>query len=199
MDVTSLKTHLGDELFAQVEPKLKGVEGLTIITTNDGSWVPKSRLDEELGKIKDHKTTISTLTKQLEEAKKAGDSAATLQATIDSLNQQLKDRDATITGMKRSSKLLEKATKANAKDPALVVRLLDQSKIGEDDKGNITGVDEQLKSMKESSAYLFNEEGGRRAGFGGGKDPASGGSGSGGNSNSDVNAAIRAAAGRTFE
>lgn len=199
MDVTSLKTHLGDELFAQVEPKLKGVEGLTIVTTNDGSWVPKSRLDEELGKIKDHKTTISTLTKQLEEAKKAGDSATTLQATVDSLTQQLKDRDATITGMKRSGKIRDVLTKAKAKDPALVEQLLDASKIGEDDKGNLTGVDDQVKALKERSAYLFDEEGGRRAGFGGGKDPASGGGSSGTNSNSDVNAAIRAAFGRTSE
>lgn len=200
MDVTSLKAHLGDELFAQVEPKLKGVEGLTIIPTNDGSWVPKSRLDEELGKIKDHKTTISTLTKQLEEAKKAGESAATLQATINSLTQQVKDRDATITGMKRSGKIRDALTKAKAKDPALVEQLLDASKIGEDDKGNLTGVDDQVKALKEKSAYLFDEEGGRRAGFGGGKDPASGGNGGGGsNSNSDVNAAIRAAAGRVSE
>ena len=198
MDVTSLKTHLGDELFAQVEAKLKGVDGLTIIPTNDGSWLPKSRLDEELGKIKDHKATISTLTKQLEEAKKAGESASTLQATIDSLNQQLKDKDAAITGMKRSGKIRDALSKAKAKDPALVEQLLDASKIGEDDKGNLTGVDDQVKALKEKSAYLFDEEGGRRAGFGGGKDPASGGSG-GSNSNSDVNAAIRAAAGYTSE
>ena len=82
MDISSLKTHLGDDLFAQVEEKQKPVEGLQVIATNDGSWVPKTRLDEELGKIKDHKTTISTLTKQLEEAKKAGESVTTLQATI---------------------------------------------------------------------------------------------------------------------
>lgn len=195
MDISSLKTYLGDDLFAQVEEKLKGVEGLSVIHTNDGSWLPKSRLDEELAKSRDQKATISTLTKQLEEAKKAGDGAAALQTTIDALTQQVKDRDATITGMKRSGKIREALVKAKARDAAVVEKLLDGSKIGEDDKGNLTGLDDQVKALKEKSAYLFDEEGGRRAGFGGGKDPGTGGGG--GNSNSDVNAAIRAAAGRS--
>lgn len=105
MDISSLKTHLGDELYTQVEEKLKGVEGLSVIPTNDGSWVPKSRLDEELNKIKDYRTTVSTLNKQLEEAKKAGQDTTTLQATIDSLKAQVAERDSTITGMKRSGKI----------------------------------------------------------------------------------------------
>ena len=198
MDIASLKTHLGDDLFTQVEEKLKGVEGLSIITTNDGSWVPKSRLDEELGKIKDQRTTISTLTKQLEEAKKAGESVTTLQATIDSLKNDVAERDATITGMKRSGKIRDALIKAKARDAAVVEKLLDASRITEDDKGNLSGLDDQVKALKEKSAYLFEEEKGGKAGFGGGKDPGSGG-GSGGNSNGEINALIRAAAGRTSE
>jgi hypothetical protein len=195
MDISSLKPHLGDELFTQVEEKLKSVDGLTVIPTNDGSWVPKTRLDEELGKIKDHRATISTLTKQLEEAKKAGESVTTLQATIDSLKSDIAQRDATITGMKRSGKIQAALVKAKARDAAVVEKLLDASKIGEDDKGNLTGLDDQVKALKESSAYLFEEEGGRKAGFGGGKNPDAGNGGSG-SSNSDINAIIRAAAGR---
>jgi hypothetical protein len=196
MDIASLKTHLGDELFTQVEEKLKGVEGLSIITTNDGSWVPKSRLDEELGKIKDQRTTISTLTKQLEEAKKAGESVTTLQATIDSLKNDVAERDATITGMKRSGKIRDVLIKAKVRDAAVVEKLLDASRITEDDKGNLSGLDDQVKALKEKSAYLFEEEKGGKAGFGGGKDPGSGGGGSG---NGEINALIRAAAGRTSE
>jgi len=194
MDISSLKTYLGDELFGQVEEKLKGVDGMQLIATNDGSWLPKSRLDEELNKLKDSRTTISTLTRQLEEAKKAGESVTTLQATIDSLKQQVAERDTTITGMKRSGKIQDKLRAANAKDVAVVMRLLDDSKIGEDDKGNLTGVDDQIKALKEASGYLFNEQSGGKAGFGGGKDPASGG-GENNKGNSSINAAIRAAAG----
>lgn len=199
MDVSALKTHLGDELFAQVEEKLKGIEGLTIIPTNDGSWVPKSRLDEENTKHKTDKATISTLTQQLEEAKKAGASAAALQATIDTLNQQVKDRDATITGMKRSGKIREALVKAKARDASVVERLLDGARIGEDDKGNLTGLEDQLKALKESSSYLFEEDKGGKAGFGGGKDPASGSGNGGASGNSEINSIIRAAAGRNVE
>ena len=204
MDVSTLKAHLGEDLFGQVETALKDVDGLTIIPTNDGSWIPKAKFDEETGKQKTLKATITTLNQQLAEAKQKGESATALQATIDTLKQQVADKDATITGMKRSGKIREALTKAKVRDAAVVEKLLDATKIGEDDKGNLTGLDDQIKALKESSAYLFAEDGGsgHRGGGGGGKDPqgGSGGSGgSGGNSNSEINSIIRAAAGRSVE
>ena len=171
MDISTLKAHLGDELFSQVEEKLSGVDGLTIIPTNDGSWLPKTRLDEEIGKQKNLKATITTLNQQLAEAKKAGDSAAALQASVDALTQQVKDRDATIAGMKRSGKIRETLAKAKARDVSLVEKLLDASRIGEDDKGNLTGLDDQIKALQESSSYLFTEDEGSSGGWGGGRNP----------------------------
>lgn len=200
MDISTLKAHLPADLFTQVETALKDVDGLNIIPTNDGSWLPKTRLDEEIGKQKTLKATITTLNQQLAEAKEKGESAATLQATIDSLKQQVADKDATITGMKRSGKIREALVKANVRDAAVVEKLLDSSKIGEDDKGNLTGLDDQVKALKESSAYLFEETQGSHGGFGGGKPGGSQGASQGGSAtNADVNAAIRAAAGRTTE
>ena len=196
MDISTLKAHLGDDLFAQVEAKLKDVDGLTIIPTNDGSWLPKSRLDDEIGKQKTLKATITTLNQQLAEAKQKGDTADTLQSTIDSLKQQVADRDATITGMKRSGKIQDALRKAKARDAAVVEKLLDASKIGEDDKGALTGLEDQIKALKTSSSYLFEDEKGGKAGFGGGKSPSAG---KGNDSNADVNAAIRSAFGFTQE
>lgn len=171
MDVSTLKAHLGDDLFQQVETALKDVDGLTIIPTNDGSWLPKTRLDEEIGKQKTLKATITTLNQQLAEAKQKGESADALQASIDTLKQQVADRDATITGMKRSGKIRDALAKAKVRDAAVVEKLLDGAKIGEDDKGNLTGLDDQIKALKESSGYLFLEEGGERGGWGGGRNP----------------------------
>lgn len=171
MDVSTLKAHLGDDLFGQVEAALKDVDGLTIIPTNDGSWVPKTRIDEEMGKQKTLKATITTLNQQLAEAKQKGESATALQATIDSLKQQVADKEATITGMKRSGKIREALVKANVRDAAVVEKLLDGGKIGEDDKGNLTGLDDQIKALKESSGYLFAEEPSNRGGWSGGKNP----------------------------
>lgn len=198
MDISFLKPHLG-ELYTQVETALKDVEGLSVIRTDDGSWVPKSRMDEEQGKLRDSKAAVATLTRQLEEAKKAGESVATLQATVEALKQQVSERDTTITGMKRSGKIQEALRKARVRDAAVVERLLDASKIGEDDKGNLTGLDDQVKALREKSAYLFEDEGGRRAGFGGGKSPDSGNGGGSAAGNGEINAAIRAAAGRSVE
>ena len=190
MNVSVLKAHLGEELFNQVSEKLKGVEGLQIIPTNDGSWIPRSRLDEELNK---QKSTITDLNQQLAAEKQKSANAETLQNTVSTLTQQVKDRDSTIAGMKRSAKVQDALRKAKVRDAGLVEKLLDGTKISEDDKGNLTGLDDQLKVLKESSAYLFAEDEGSHGGFGGGK-PA--GDNGGNKNNADVNAAIRAAAGR---
>lgn len=198
MDVSTLKAHLGEDLFAQVETALKGVEGLTIITTNDGSWVPKSRLTEEIDKRKPLNTAITDLTKQLKEANDKLAASGTLQSQVDKLTADLADRDQTITSMKRSGKIRDALTKANFRDVDVAEKLLDQSKIGEDDKGNLTGVDDQIKAMQQAYPYLLAEGSGQHGGWGGGKDPNKSGNG-GNNGNGDVNAAIRSAAGRSLE
>lgn len=198
MDVTALKNHLGGDLYGQVEDALKGVDGLTIIPTNDGSWVPKSRLTEEIEKRKPLNGTITDLTNQLKEANEKLASSGTLQSQVDKLTQDLSERDQTIAAMKRSGKLRIACEKANARDPAVIERLLDQTKIGEDDKGNLTGVDDQIKALQQSSPYLFNGDGGQHGGWGGGKDTHPNNNG-GIIGNADVNSAIRAAAGRNIE
>ena len=192
MDITALKAQLGDELYAQAAEKLKDVEGMSIIQTNDGSWLPKARLDDEIGKHKATKAALADLTKQLEEAKKAGDGSEALKEAVEALKAQLAERDSTISGMKRSQKVRAALAKANAKDPAVIERLLDQAQIGEDEKGELTGVEEQLKALRESAGYLFNEEPKPKGGWGGAKTQPQGS----GDPNADVNAAIRAAAGR---
>lgn len=193
MDVTMLKTHLGDELYAQVEEKVGTLEGFTIIATNDGSWLPKSKLDSEIQKRKDLQSTINTLTKDLNEANAKVTASGTLQAQVDQLTKDLTERDSQIASMKRSGKIRDLLAKANAKDVAVIEKLLDDSKISEDDKGELKGVTEQVEELKKSSPYLFGDVQNNRGGFGDNKNHdhkmQTG-------SNADVNAAIRAAAGR---
>ena len=192
MDISMLKTHLGDELYSQVEEKLGGLDGFHVIATNDGSWLPKTRLDAEISKRKDLQTTINGLTAELNEAKKNLEDSSGLQAKVEQLTRDVAERDGTITTMRRSGKIRELLQQANVRDVHVVERLLDEAQITEDEKGNIQGVAEQLNALKEHSAYLFNESGGLRAGFGADKQPHAGDPGS----NSDVNSAIRRAAGR---
>ncbi len=82
MDISTLKDHLSEELYGQVEAALREVDGLTIIPTNDGTWLPKARLDEEISKQKGLKSTIATLNQQLAEARQKGEAADSLQSTI---------------------------------------------------------------------------------------------------------------------
>lgn len=194
MDITMLKTHLGDELYAQVEEKLNSLDGFHVIATNDGSWLPKSRLDAEIAKRKDLQTTVNSLTGELNEAKAKLDASTTLQSQVEQLTQTVAERDQQIVSMKRSGKIREALTNANIRDASIGEKLLDLSKIGEDDKGNLTGLDEQIKALKESSPFIFNESASPKAGFGTGKNPAAGAGSQ--DAHYDVNSAIRAAAGR---
>lgn len=194
MDISMLRTHLGDELYEQVEEKLGSLDGFHVIPTNDGSWLPKSKLDAEIDKRKTLQTTINGLTTELNDAKKRIEESSTLQTKVDKLTKDLEDRDKSITQMKRSGKIRDALVKAKVRDASIVEKLLDGDKIGEDDKGNLTGLDEQLKALQETSGYLFDtNQPARRAGFDFGSHAGNGG---GHDDHSDVNAAIRAAARR---
>lgn len=197
MDITILKQHLGDELFAQVNEKLGSVDGLTIINTGDGSWIPKTRFEGEREKVKALNANIASLTTELDEAKKASGSIPALNQQIEQLKNDVAERDGRITTMQRSGKMLEKLRAAKARNPETVLRLIDMNKISEDKDGNLTGFDEQVASLQKSDPYFFQADKGGRGGFGGGKDPNAGGNGgNGAPNNADVNASIRAAAGR---
>lgn len=194
MDITMLRSHLGDELYTQVEERLGGLDGFRVIATNDGSWVPKTRIEEETAKARDLRTTVNSLTKELNDTKSKLEAAGTLQSQVDKLTADLADRDQQIVGMKRSGRIREALQKANIRDAALGEKVLDLTKITEDEKGNLTGLDEQIKALQESSPFLFNEPGGQKGGFGYDKNPASGAGAK--DEHYDVNSAIRAAAGR---
>lgn len=195
MDINLLKAHLGDELFTQVQEKLGSLDGFAVIPTNDGSWLPKSRLDDEITKRNGLKETIKTLTQQLQEANDKVKSSGTLQAQVDQLTKDLAARDATIGAMQRSGKIRDELIKANAKNPELVEKLLDGDKIKTDDKGGLTGLSEQIEALKKDSAYLFADgKPADRGGFyGGGKDTNTNKT----NVNDAVNQALRAAFGRS--
>ena len=176
MDVSMLKAHLGDELYAQVEGKLSGLDGFAVIATNDGSWLPKSRLDAEITKRRDLQTTINTITGELNDTKAKLAASSGLQGQVDKLTADLAERDKTITGMKRSAKIRDKLAAAHIRDAAIGEKLLDMDKIGEDDKGNLTGIDDQIKALQEGSPFLFGDGQQHRGGFGDNK-PGTGGGG----------------------
>ena len=165
MDITMLKEYLDDTLYAQAQEKLSGIEELQIIAAHDGSWLPKARLDAEIAKRRELQGAVESL------AEKARDSEA-LREQNDTLRRELEES-------RRSGTVREALMRAGARDVELVEKLLPGKEPPES----------EIAALRRRSPYLFHDEGGPRAGFGGGRGRTGGGQ-------SDVNGAIRAAAGR---
>ena len=72
---------------------------------------------------------------------------------------------------------LDALRKANAVDPDLVFTLIDKSKLKLDDSGKLTGMDEQIETLKTSKPNLFPTDGGE-----GGRKKTPGGTGKEGGS-----------------
>ena len=68
------------------------------------------------------------------------------------------DHDKAINDLKLDNALNMSFKDYRAKDNRLVRSLLDLSGISLDESGKLTGLDEQIKGIKESHAYLFEEE-----------------------------------------
>jgi len=194
MDMTMLKAHLGEELYARVEEKLGGLDGFQVIATNDGSWMPKARLDAEIAKRKELQAAVNGLNGQLDEARQKLEESGALQGRVDRLTAEVAERDKTIRGMRRSGQIREALTRANIRDAALGERILDTAALEEDGAGNLAGLEEQIRALRERSPYLFAdpEPTACRAGFIGGRP----GRPAGEQGHEAVNRAIRAAAGK---
>lgn len=59
---------------------------------------------------------------------------------------------------------IKMAIAATAQDSDLVAGLVDRNKLILSDDGKITGLDEQLKTIKESKPFLFKQEGPKPSG-----------------------------------
>lgn len=110
-----------------------------------------------------------------------------MQEQLTGLEKRLKESTGTIRGLEKTAYERRIVEKSGAKDPDLVMRLLDDSRVLEEKDGSYSGISEQLEEMKRGAAYLFRGEISERGGL---TDVRSM------HHEGDVNAAIRAAFGR---
>ena len=124
-------------------------------------FIPKSRFDEVNTAKGNAEKSYNDIKTELDKLKaSAGDNAA-LQTQISDLQSQLKDAEAKHTAeiaeMKMSNAIRE-ALGDTVQDADLVAGLLDRTKLILSDDGKLTGLDEQIKGLKESKAFLFKPE-----------------------------------------
>ena len=110
-----------------------------------------------------------------------------MQEQLSGLEKRLKESTGTIRGLEKTAYERRVVEKSGARDPDLVMRLLDDSRVLEEKDGSYSGISEQLEEMKRGAAYLFRGEISERGGL---TDVR------GMHHEGDVNAAIRAAFGR---
>ncbi|MEG0260581.1 MAG: phage scaffolding protein [Lysinibacillus sp.] len=125
-----------------------------------GTMVPKSRLDDKIQENKDLTTQLADRDTQLTELKKVD--AAGLQTKITELQQQNETDKVEYEAKIKDTKLksaLKLALAGKVHDAELVAGLVDKATVELDEDGNVTkGLDEQIKTLRESKAFLFTPE-----------------------------------------
>lgn len=104
--------------------------------------------------IKDYEEQISKLKTT---AKDTDDAKAQVEQLKNAMKQSQEKAVAELAKAKTDSAVNLALISAGAKDNAVVSPLIDKSIVKLDAKGNVTGLDEQLKEIKKSHDYLFKE------------------------------------------
>src|SRR5690625_152064 len=152
----SLKELLGEELYNQVIEKA-GDNKIAIVS--DGNWFPKDKFDAKNQEVKDLQTQLSDRDNQLEELKKVD--AGALEKTISELQEtnktQKSEHEERIAKQQKEFAIELALRDAGALNSKAVKALLDTESI-KLDGDTLLGLDDQLKTLQESDAYLFKQE-----------------------------------------
>ncbi|MEK3722302.1 phage scaffolding protein [Paenibacillus sp. FSL H8-0034] len=148
-------------------------------------FVPKARFDEVNTAKKTADDTLKERDKQLDELQKSTGDAAALKEQITKLqgdNKTAKEKYDSDLKELRLGTAVKLALSGKVHDPDIVANLLDKTKIELDDNGAVKGgLDDQIKALQTSKAFLFVPEDKGKPGFKGAAPPeGSGGSGGGG-------------------
>jgi hypothetical protein len=146
-------------------------------------FIPKARFDEVNTAKKTADDALKDRDKQLEDLQKSTGDAEAMKKQIETLqgeNKTAKEKhDAEVKEL-RLGTAVKLALGGKVHDTDLVAGLLDKSKIELDDNGNVkAGLDDQIKALQTSKAFLFvpEDKGGGQFQFKGAKPPEGGGSG----------------------
>jgi len=142
-------------------------------------YVPKTRLTEAEQERDGLKATVAERDKQLDELKASSGDSAALRRQIGVLQkqnvEQQRAHEAELARLRLDNAIDAAVIAAGARNAKAVKALLDTSvmKLGED--GKVSGLEDALKAVQKSDAYLFREREPAPAQFRGFQPGASGG------------------------
>jgi hypothetical protein len=152
-----LKPVLGDELYTQLETKLKDNKEIKLANLASGEYVGKAKFVEVETEKKTLSEQIKERDRQLEELKKVD--ANGLQAKIKELEEANKKASLDYEEFKKKSAVEHaietEILKSKGKNPKAITALLDKSKIKIDGE-TVLGITDQIEAIKKSDAYLFD-------------------------------------------
>lgn len=152
--IKSLKEKIGEDLFNQVSEKASDFE----INLEEQKMIPYNRFKEVNDQSKDLKSQIESRDKQLKELEEKTKGNEELSARIKQLQEENEkvrvDYEGKIKQTTLDYTIDNLATKNKVRNVKALKALLDFEKIGED----YSGLEEQVKSIKESDPYLFEVE-----------------------------------------
>lgn len=124
-------------------------------------YVTKEENDATEQKCTQLETSVNDYKTQLENLKSAAGDNEELKQQIATLQEQNKQKDADFKKEMDALKItnaIKMSVAATAQDSDLVAGLVDHSKLILGDDGKVTGLEEQLKAIKESKPFLFKPE-----------------------------------------
>ena len=158
VDLTKVTTVEGIAKF--INDKASELKAKVLI--DDGKediYVPKARLDKEIGKKKSLKDQLDTANGELEKIKTANKDNDTLVKQIETLQNSNKDLDTKLKQQALDTAIKMKAIGANSIDKtgADVLAFIDKSKLKLNDDGSVEGLDDAIKGLQTAKPYLFGE------------------------------------------
>lgn len=173
----TLKELLGEELYKQVMEKAGDKYKIAIVS--DGNWIPKDKFDAVNTEKNEYKEQVDELNKRLGELQAKVKDNESITKEIEGLKQQIKDKEAELAKTRKMNAIKLAVLKAEPNDVEDILPHLKQDVITLTDDGTITGLEEQIKALKESKPYLFKDTdpegtGGSKGGGAKDKKPAPG-------------------------
>lgn len=152
-----LKEYLGDELYSQVEAKLKDNDNVKLANLADGEYVSKSKYDDKEEELKTANKQLANLSETVK--KFEGEDIESLKKQLtDSQEKYDNDINALQTTMKKMAAVDKWLDAHPSKHRNLLKSQFDLDKIEIDKDGSIQGLDEQGTTISETYKDMFITE-----------------------------------------